>query len=502
MMAESNNWSELPVELLCMVDQRLFKLKDAIRFRATCKSWRRTLNSDRGGKFRQSLPWLMLPYCSGDANSMMAAEGCKGSDSCRRFFDVAEQKFHHIELPQVLDKTTCRGSAFGWVLTLQRTPLMFLLNPLTGDQIALPPITSFPDVLKFRPEKIGHEYLWLDGSGDKRAKGKKSFESGSITKMALSADPAAGEKKDFVVMVIRRGLDDERLAFCRPRVEEATWTLVPRLGPRPVAFTDVVFWRGQFYVLDNFFRLFVCDVSIAGGHPRLRLLIDRKRTTDLSENYYLSVSPTGDELMMVTRNIRYPEDEDVHQHEDVGEDVDHHVHLFPIPHDVEDDEADRIAPDEDSDDERRVDPEVSLDRRVQWTIRFKVFKLNEETKKWDEVRSIGEYALFLGFNTSTFVSARDHPEIVPNSIYFTDDMLDYHYKKLLGGSDMGIFSLSTGSVQPLYDVRSVHNNPQFISPFPVWFLPSKFLFDVSHFLFSKRAFRVLRCRDGKLPTHG
>ncbi|CAI0450188.1 unnamed protein product, partial [Linum tenue] len=409
-MAESNNWSELPVELLCMVDQRLFKLKDVIRFRATCKPWRRSLNSVRG-KFRQSLPWLMLPYCSGDIDS--TSSGCKGSDICRRFFDVAEQKFHHIELPQGLDKTTCRGSAFGWVLTLQRTPFMFLLNPLTGDQIALPPITSFPDVLKFRPEKIGHEYLWVNDSGCKIARGKKSFEARYISKMALSADPAVEE--DFVVMVIRCSLGDDRLAFCRPRDDEA-WTLIPRPGPCLMAFTDVVYWRGQFYVLDNFFRLFICDISIA-GHPRLRLLIDSKSTTDFSENYYLSVSPTGDELMMVTRNIRYPEEDE--------DDDDNNGYIIPVDHGVKDDEADIVALDEDSDDERCVDPGVSLDRRVHRTIRFKVLKLNEDTKEWDEVRSIGEYALFLGFNTSTCVSARDHPEIVPNSIYFTDDMLDY-----------------------------------------------------------------------------
>ncbi|CAL1374039.1 unnamed protein product [Linum trigynum] len=455
-MAELNNWSELPEELLCMVNQRLVKLKDVILFRAVCKPWRRSLDCR---KFRQSLPWLMLPYCSDDAvNSSPSEEGCKASDSCRRFFDVAEHTFRHIELHQGLDKTTCRGSAFGWVFTLQRTPFMFLLNPLTREQIQLPPITRFPDVLKYRPEKIGHEFLRLSDSGRKIAQGKKFFESTFINKMALSADPCA--EKDFVVMVIR-SLDGLRLAFCRPRNDEA-WTLVPSPspGPKRIGFRDVVFWRGQFYALDGRFRVLTCDVSIP-GHPRLHWFIDRELRGEF-QNAYLSVSPTGDGLMMVARYISFPEDDD-----DDGD-----ADIIPADDVAEDDEADIVWLDEDSDDEHSIDPGVNLDSKVHYTIGYKVFKLKEDTKEWEEIGSIGEYALFLGFSTSTCVSTRDHPEIVPNSIYFTDDMLDYHYKKVLGGSDMGIFSLSTGSVQPLYDARSVHSNPSFISPYPVWFLPS------------------------------
>ncbi|CAI0459645.1 unnamed protein product [Linum tenue] len=441
----------------------------------------------------------MLPYCSsGNYCSSNSATmlGCKGTHTCRCFYDLMEQQFHHIELPQGLNKT-CRGSAFGWMFMMDRTPSLLLLNPLTRSTIPLPPITSFPDVLGFFPDKVGKEYLYLDKDGLRIAKGKKEIEHNYIHRVALSAEPTSEE---CVLMVIRSPTD-RTLAFCRPTtatIDNQKWTLAPNGSgsdgdlSKLICFEDVVYWKGQFYALVNGGRVFVCDLS-SPNCPRLSLFLDVHRSCRIkSINNYLLISPT-DELMMVTRNVSLHGDSrnrdggSIHQNrydsvdgdedfsddtewtDDDGDDSDEDNDL---PADESDREVDHYGMDSESDDN---DNDGHPIREIQLlTDDFRVFKMRGDRKGWDEVESIGDFALFLGYSSATCISTRDHPELAPNSIYFTDDMTEKHCKRRLAGADMGVYDLTTRNFTPFYCTTSVHNNPSFIWPLPVWVLPSNF----------------------------
>ncbi|CAI0424315.1 unnamed protein product [Linum tenue] len=116
--------------------------------------------------------------------SSEAMAGCKGTDSCRCFFDVTEQRFLHIEveMPEGFinsrrTPTCCRGSSFGWLFMLQRGPLLLLLNPLTA-------------LIKGR--KRGEKEPWRR---KKELLGKK--KSHRRQELAVSPAPGVTERSDF-----------------------------------------------------------------------------------------------------------------------------------------------------------------------------------------------------------------------------------------------------------------------------------------------------------------
>ncbi|KAJ7958183.1 F-box protein [Quillaja saponaria] len=55
------------------------------------------------------------------------------------------------------------------------------------------------------------------------------------------------------------------------------------------------------------------------------------------------------------------------------------------------------------------------------TLRFDVYMLNENSRRWTQVRSLGNKALLLGYNRGICLSASKHPGFKANCIYFTDD---------------------------------------------------------------------------------
>lgn len=89
------------------------------------------------------------------------------------------------------------------------------------------------------------------------------------------------------------------------------------------------------------------------------------------------------------------------------------------------------------------------------TQRFDVFKadLEQETVVLLElVECLGDRVLFLGVQQSLSVSARDFPELKPNSIYFTHDY-DHDSREWPHGDyyDMGIYCLEDDSITTLFD---------------------------------------------------
>ncbi|CAL1403916.1 unnamed protein product [Linum trigynum] len=451
MADELKDWSELGEDLLLMIGQRLITLDDIIRIRAVCNPWRRALRAEQLRRFSPSSHWLMLPYCSSDNMNMstpisrhtsspdvdlaIPSIGCKGSETCRCFFDVVLHQFHHIEFPRHLRNKTCRGSTMGWLFMVGDTPDMSLFNPVTKTEISLPPITSFPDVLGYDPEKLRLEYLLRDYTGFTTSLGKKYMEKEYIMRVGISAEPTTEE---CIVMAIRVN-SDKRLAFCRPAEIEAGWIFVPHVEedgiPSRIGYVDMVFWRDQFYAIDFRGNVLVCDFSANPHYPTLSYFLS-PGAFSVCETLYLVVCPaavTGgdDELMVVTRHASYVSNQEIEVDPVAAGDAD------DAAVDDADDDGHVNVYDSDSDDEQlgrgageggRVGEAAT---KPYWTEKFRVFKLNKGAEGWDKVESFGDFALFLGFNTpGTFVSIKDYPGLLPNSIYFTDDVVEFHYHPL------------------------------------------------------------------------
>ncbi|KAK7833791.1 f-box/kelch-repeat protein [Quercus suber] len=108
---------------------RLIIYADYVRLRSNCKSLQFMLPKAPNHQLSQ-VPWLMIPNVS---------------ETCCRFFSILENKKYNLEIPELRGKLL-RGCSYGWILMVNGSPELTLINPLTRAQIQLPPIDTFPDI--------------------------------------------------------------------------------------------------------------------------------------------------------------------------------------------------------------------------------------------------------------------------------------------------------------------------------------------------------------------
>ncbi|KAK1272136.1 hypothetical protein QJS04_geneDACA005994 [Acorus gramineus] len=101
------------------------------------------------------------------------------------------------------------------------------------------------------------------------------------------------------------------------------------------------------------------------------------------------------------------------------------------------------------------------------TIGFRVFKLDETGTNWVETKNLDDGILFLGMNSSVWVSSTNFKECKGNSIYFAyDDKFCLAYKNGRPG-DSGVFHLEDRSFSSVFD-----NDFKKLYPYPLWVLPN------------------------------
>lgn len=86
------------------------------------------------------------------------------------------------------------------------------------------------------------------------------------------------------------------------------------------------------------------------------------------------------------------------------------------------------------------------------TVRFKVFKLDREEKKWVEVNSLDDRVLFLG-DDCTFSASASDLSCCRNCIFFTDNFFFTGGEEdvVFRGRDIGVFDMENGSIAALTD---------------------------------------------------
>ncbi|KAK3415061.1 hypothetical protein EUGRSUZ_H00630 [Eucalyptus grandis] len=102
------------------------------------------------------------------------------------------------------------------------------------------------------------------------------------------------------------------------------------------------------------------------------------------------------------------------------------------------------------------------------TFRFHIFEIDLDNRTWTGVKNLGNMSLFVGCNSSFSLEVDQKHHVKLNCIYFIDDF--FSWSKLTkegGGTDMGIYHLEDGSIEPHIDWIS---DSQF-SP-PLWIEPS------------------------------
>jgi hypothetical protein len=367
------DWTQLPRELVESIADKLTIYADYLQFRAVCHSWRSSVpNTPR--HLPPQLPWLMLPLV-------------QSNRSHRAFFDLSARKLHHLQLLEATShrKRSC-GSSHGWLVILDESPAVLLLNPLTRARFHLPPLSAFPNIVSFNYSEVGMEYALRAVSGEIYRRSLREMRDTFIKKVVLSSAPL---NNNFIALAILNYY--HLLAYCKNG--DRSWSFIHGAN---FFCEDVIYYNDLFYAVDKNGAIAVCDVN--GASPRVSVI---RPPLQLDGDMQYLVNSGDDELLLVTRYV-----------------------------DLQYDDIDPYAP-------------IVFYK----TMRFEVFKMNWSEPLWERVTSLGDRMLFIGESTSMSFLASNFRGCLGNCIYFTDDC--EFYDGSFGDYDLGIFKLWDGSIEPL-----------------------------------------------------
>lgn len=93
---------------------------------------------------------------------------------------------------------------------------------------------------------------------------------------------------------------------------------------------------------------------------------------------------------------------------------------------------------------------------------FKIVQLDVMKREWKRIISLGDDAIFIGFNAGFSMTSSISPNMVkPNCIYFSDDCIG-----IGGGKDMGVYHVEDEKIER-FNVKSL----SLICP-PLWIAPT------------------------------
>ncbi|CAI9755585.1 unnamed protein product [Fraxinus pennsylvanica] len=103
------------------------------------------------------------------------------------------------------------------------------------------------------------------------------------------------------------------------------------------------------------------------------------------------------------------------------------------------------------------------------TWNFVIFRVDVCNGKWEEVKSLGDWSIFIGSNHSFSISASDYPECLRNCIYFTDDYSGLYYNTTTYLTyDIGTYDLDGPKIRTFLQ----EDVSRFKFSLPVWIKPS------------------------------
>ncbi|XP_059629224.1 putative F-box protein At5g55150 [Cornus florida] len=249
-----------------MILDNLVSLSEFVRFGAVCKPWQSVAMENKltfvQNKFSTQVPFLMVPLKD-------------NNDDRRSLYSITHNKLYDFQLRVPYKERLC-GSSHGWLIGIEKSSIVTLMNPFSGSTIELPPIDS---VVSTSINLI-------------------SFE---VTKVILSANPASSPN-DYIVAAIY-GIDSE-LAFIRAGDE--AWTCMDK--ERFSCFSDVIYYKGRIFAVEDHrvLRVLMIDVNRMTGAPQVE---EKEIAPQIirTEHMYLVESSSG-ELLLVQRLLEIGDD--------------------------------------------------------------------------------------------------------------------------------------------------------------------------------------------------
>ncbi|XP_042478809.1 uncharacterized protein LOC122059841 [Macadamia integrifolia] len=464
---QPSQWSELPVDLVLMIGERLSLYADYVRFRSVCGSWYSALPKTLRPHHQhddQYFPFLLLPACEDDDDNDDDSSSCSVG-----LLSIAENsKIYHLRGLPIKEFRTMHyvGSSHGWVVTVdEATPSMYLIDPFSRTQLSLPPISTFRQQCWY-----GKIYKECSIRGV-----CKLGESSCVQKVVLSSNPSSlsyssssSSSSLYVAAIAICGMYSV-LAFSRP--EDKAWSSFLADNDNGERYTEVLFYKDILHVVtrthySHYIERYHIDVDIGGrvvpkDVERIRL----PKGYNIRWKSYL-VESRGN-LLMVAREVKKialsnpilgPYGKRFFEEKTIGFRV---FKLCPPGINNGTDDEGGYDGDEYHDDERR-----------------------KKSSKWVQIKNLGDIVLFLGVNSSMSLSCHDFPPGYAisrgNCIYFTHhNQVKGRYHVNLGWGydidafgDMGVFYLKDGSIEPILPLQGCpsirHPLRRFFPPQPIW----------------------------------
>ncbi|KAJ4745888.1 F-box family protein [Rhynchospora pubera] len=357
-------WSDLTDDVLGYITSFL-PFPDHYRFGAVCKNWRSILKRKLHPPAPQ-LPWLVLEE--------------ENETKKRKFYSLFEGKHYSIEISELCGRYIC-GSSHGWLFAVDSEITAILVNPFTRECYELPP---FPEYYIQQCDPF------------------EEMRTQIVFKAILSHDPK--ERSDFMAMILL-GAEYTTPAFWKPG--NASWTVID--VPKKYTVDDIVYFKGNFYLISNFSTLSVLHLVDFDPEPKLTEVGPQIEQVG-GQKYLVDFDGC---LLLIDRCCEH-----------VGDDLTNGV------------QCDVIEP--------NLEKNCLYDRR-----------------------DIDGYALFLGRNSSIFVDSSQFPMCKKNSINFTH-LTDSFSREEFGCHEFGIFDMITKTWSTYYPVEA---SPTSIGS-PVWLTPN------------------------------
>jgi hypothetical protein len=396
-----NNWSNLPADVLTTVFGQL-EFPDLFRSAAVCTTWRvAALALHRLGVYnRPQTPCLIYTA---------AAAGPRAAE----LFSLADKSTYKRRIPDPpIGERNIVGSSHGWLVTADARSELHLLNPATGEQLALPPVATIEQVNAVLNHDGGlqrYELSFYDATLPRKEYEEPTpyrvdeLRDALYLKVVLSCDPSS--RGDCIAMMIYNPY--RQLSFAR--VGDKKWHWVTT-SFRDSEYSDCIFQDGAFYAMNLLGGIHRYTI---GDSCATRDIVFKDTSPFMAHNVYISGTPSGDVLQIWRMtSYTYREPEELH------------------------------------------------------TTSIEVYKADFDKQKIVAVHSLGDDALFIGHNHTFCISTKDYPQLLPNHVYFTDDAEYWLFDGRDGRRDVGIYSLEDKRV------KDVVSPQQWLNwPIPIWITP-------------------------------
>ncbi|KAF6174576.1 hypothetical protein GIB67_006228, partial [Kingdonia uniflora] len=364
------SWSNIPHDLLDVISENFTIMNDLVCSGAVCVNWQYyfTLHSSRPlpRKLPRQAPVFMIP-----------GEKERTRSFCNLFSGL--ELGSNIPMPFPRDDYHY-PSTHGWFLIGDPDlTKVHLFNPFlsVNNRIDLPPLIGIGSLVP-----VGGEPLHI-----------KSY----IKKAVLSANPTF--TTNYAIMVIFGACG--MLGFYRSGDQD--WTPVGKL----MCFHDVVYFKNEFYAVDQHGLVVACDVC--RPHPKLRKIVPSPQQPMATQVYL--VESLG-ELLLVRRNIDINCD---HSNDTVF--ITCKFSVFKL-----------------------VDPPILHIKYPIGKGKYikKIVQKPTPDMYWVEMKTLSGQSKFLVENSTFSISSTDFSQCKANRIYFADEMLKNCPKR---SWDLDIFNI-------------------------------------------------------------